>query len=278
MRTSTKIGAALTIASLALALVSAWCMAQRVKDYYLAMPPARWHFEALKDRNISVLGQTLAVRDAELVPGVPAVEIAFGTQSVKLPVHAPVAPNYTDLTVYDDWLAVLGYVQIKEGVVTAAAGEKPRYVIVNRREPTGFSPDTWGAVRIKDWTFDFVELNADGTMTRTLWQFPSRDRNTGQLYLPAQRDDPTLAVEMIQERSWQWQAALFAIPKSQISRYRYLTDAVAGSAGAAGMGWTLPVAGFAIMGAMVGGMMWMAGSVGKRGEKRTRVGVKIAGA
>src|SRR5690606_11768432 len=50
----------------------------------------------------------------------------------------------------------------------------------------------------------------------------------------------------LEERSWQYQAALHVIPKLNVPKYRFKDTAMKA------MGWTLPVAGFAGLGVMIG--------------------------
>ena len=117
-----------------------------------------------------------------------------------------------------------------------------------------------GSINRKQWTFEIVEFTNDGDILpiRTV-QFQSTDRRTGELYLPASRDNPASTIEPIAERSWEFQAVLYAIPKLQIANYRYKTDAVSGSRNAPGMGWTLPAAAYSMIVAIVGAIMLAVG-------------------
>lgn len=241
---------------------SVWAMAQRVRSFNAAELPVLWHIETRDAREFTfqALGnRTLSLTDDFLPSGRPAVRIRFGDAEKLIAVHPPAVRDHKDLSVYDEWLSVGVVAPVRGDSITIKPdqGERPRVVIVNR-STAGYDEETWGAVRIRDWLFDVIEATPDGALVARQMQF--RDRR-GRL--PAEVDarrqlaaegkpDPgpqvrLTTVEPIEERSWEWQAALFALPRSQISRYRYRTDAVQGSDDAPGMGWTLPVAGFSTL-------------------------------
>jgi len=259
MQTSTKVGFILTAICGASLLVSAYIMAGRVAAYYRANPASQWHFENQISRAFSAHGREVKVEDLPPDPvrqsaGVAQVRVSYGDQTTVLDVTKPVVPGFRDLTIYSENMAVLMYSPIEAGQLRMDEQgiAQARWVIINRRSAQGYSPETWGSVRVRDWVFDLVDLKPDGSMTTTVMQFPAKDRKTNELFVPALREDPSAKVAMIPERSWQWGAALFAVPKSQVSRYRFRTDAVAGTDGSDGMGWTLPAAAFSSMGLLAG--------------------------
>ncbi len=269
MQSSTKIGLCITLLCGGVLLVSALVMARRVANYYETNPASRWHFEEQINRQFTAYDKAVTIEDIAVDPakaalGVDAqIRVTFGDQSTVLDVHKPVVPTFRDLTVYGEHMAVLLYAPIEAGQLKMDAQglADARWIIINRRSAAGFTPDTWGAVRVRDWVFDLVELRPDGTIARSVMQFPAKDRKTNELFVPAKREDPNSEVVMIPERSWQWGAALFAVPKSQVSRYRFRTDAVAGTDGSDGMGWTLPAAAFSCMGLLIGVGLMMSSSV-----------------
>ncbi len=268
MQTSTKIGLALTVVCSVALLFSVYVMAGRVAAYYRANPASQWHFENQINRSFTAYGRTVKVEDLPPDPvreaaGVGQVRVTYGEQTLRLNVNKPVVPSFDDLTVYAENLAVLMYSPIEAGQLRMdeAGVAQARWVIINRRSAPGYSPETWGSVRVRDWLFDVIELQPDGTINTTVMQFPAKDRRTNELFVPALREDPNANVSMIPERSWQWGAALWAVPKSQISRYRFRTDAVAGTDGSNGMGWTLPAAAFSTMGLFAGVGLLMASRV-----------------
>jgi len=208
-----------------------------------------------------------------------------------------------DLAVYDEWLAFLAFEPFKssaavqtsqaDGVqagsdmagtnqpgigqtgtgqtgtgraTSSQAASDLRFVLVKRNASPGNDDGMGGTVDRKHWTFDVIEFLPSGGISpmRTL-QFQAADYRTGELYLPARRKDPGTRVEPIADRSWEFQAVLYAIPKLQIANYRYRTDAVAGTDQVSGMGMTLPGAGFSVMGIVLGVIMTAIGR-GKRAE------------
>jgi hypothetical protein len=277
MQSSTKIGLCIALLCGGVLLFSASVMARRVASYYETNPASQWHFEEQITRQFTAYDKAVTIEDIAVDPakaaaGVDAqVRVTFGEQSTVLDVHKPVVPKFRDLTVYGEHMAILLYAPIEAGQLKMDAQglAGARWIIVNRRSAAGFTPDTWGAVRVRDWVFDLVELQPDGTIARSVMQFPAKDRKTNELFVPAKREDPNSDVVMIPERSWQWGAALFAVPKSQVSRYRFRTDAVAGTDGSDGMGWTLPAAAFSCMGLLIGVGLIMSSSV-KRAPQPTR--------
>lgn len=270
MLTAIKAGLLFTIASAAALGVSLGFMAQRTADYNEKNPPASWHFEQDIRRSFilpeSFGKRNITIADTKLPDGQTALKLTFGERELVITSRPPLVPDQPDLKVYEEWLAVLTFSKIEKGKFTfdARTGEGVRCIIVNRRAADGLSPDTWGSVMAKDWTFDFIELKPDGTIDRRLMQFQARKYGTNTLYLPALKADPTSTVQPILERTWEWQAALHAVPKAQVSRYRFQTDAIGGNATTPGMGWTLPVAGFAVLGLLAGVTLLMSSRVHRR--------------
>ncbi|MBL0869476.1 MAG: hypothetical protein IBJ18_02750 [Phycisphaerales bacterium] len=204
----------------------------------------------------------------------------FPGASVLLRVNPPAVNAFKDLSVYEEWLAPLAFAPLKDGKLDpgASTGKGVRYAVVNRRGAEGYDAQTWGAVRVKDWTFDIIEFNPDGSLSARVVQFPDRrGRLPAEVYA---REDlakqgkpvpelppvgPRLTqVEMLQERSWEWGAALFAVPKSQVSRYRYKVDAVDGTDDTPGMGWTLPAAGVGVLTLTLGVGLMLSSTVRRR--------------
>jgi len=257
MNSTTKIGLALAIFSGCLGAFGAWNMAGRIQSFNAAESiSARWHFERIDARSTTFAGRTLTITDARTPQDTAAMKIVYGDNTFTLDVKEPPAalPN---LSAYTEWLSPLYFAPIKDGEISVdwTSGEGVRLAIVNR-STAGYDDRTWGSVRVKDWIFEVIELKTDGTIDRKRMQF--RDRR-GRL--PALQANPNTDILPIDERTWQWQAALFAVPRLQISRYRYGSDAVRGTVDTPGMRWTLPVTGFSAMGLFIGVVMVMAGSV-----------------
>jgi hypothetical protein len=278
-------GAALLCVSLLLLAVSGWQMAVRVAAFHRQMAgagPTVFDFDRAFARSITFdagpfRGRTLTLTDTWIGDPDdprrrrPGLIIDWDGTRTTIPVIAPLdragrLSNMDGLEIYEESLAVLSFVPIVDGRRLPADADHLRMVVVARR--TDFDPDTWGAVRVRDWVFQFVELRADGT----LWPPPDqpprlmqfRDRRgrlpaeviareelaaagPGTPVPPLPPAGPRLtSVEPIEERTWEWQAALHALPKGQVSRYRFQTTAVSA------MGWTLPTAGLAVLGVLAG--------------------------
>ncbi|MBY0308006.1 MAG: hypothetical protein K2Q09_04615 [Phycisphaerales bacterium] len=279
-----RMGIAVLAASSVGAAVATVLMARRVAAFNAGLPE-QYLFKAESSRNFVAFGHPVTIEDATLAAGDPgaapagaAVKVTYGQSSVTIPVIAPKVKGYKDLTTYEESLRVLSFAPIREGKadIKPFSDENWRAVIIAREQRPGFDQDTWGEVRVKDWTWSLYELKPDGTITgpRTIQYRDRRGRTPAEVYareelkkegrpvppLPTEPPPPwptvqayLTDVEPIDERSWEWQAALFTLPKMQVSRYRYRSDAVEA------MGWSLTLAGFSVLGVVVGCGLVMAG-------------------
>ncbi|MGD9688598.1 MAG: hypothetical protein AB7K52_03455 [Phycisphaerales bacterium] len=259
-RRAITLGIALVSASAALVAISTAFMARRVAAYYEANPPPRHIFHQIKDRRFRIWDRQIELTDARTPEGAPALRVSIDAEPYLLPCHAPKVQNLPDLGGYDDWVAVATFAPLEQGEVQRdpmGPGHELRLVVVSRNAAPGHDDDMGGLVGRKFWTFDFVELRPDQTFTRRVLQFPAYKYTSGKKYLPALEADPQADVEPIAERSWEFQAALLAIPKLHVSNYRYRTT------GVSAMGWTLPGAGFGVMGIIAGIVLWQGGRIGR---------------
>jgi hypothetical protein len=273
-----RVGVGLIVLGAAAAVGGAYAMSQRVEQFNSALP-GLFHFQTEDKRSFVFKSQPVKITDAQVgVPDNatgPGLRLSFGDQQVTFAVHPPVVPDHKDLSVYDEWVRVVAFTPVEGGRIEADkySDQGWRLAVVNRQTAPGYDQETHGSVRVRNWTFELYELAVDDAgkaqpIKRRVVQF--RDRR-GRL--PAEVDarrelakagkpDPgpdvrLTDVEPIEERSWEWQAALFTVPKAHISRYRFRTDAVDGSDDAPGMGWTLPVTGFGVLGALGGALLLM---------------------
>lgn len=282
---STIVVAAVFVGCVAALGVSGSAMARRVAEWNQRNDtpehPGSYHFE----RNVDWRPEIRAARfkdatlefeetfvDAGSAEGGgeavrrPAIVMRWGVSGAEptrreFPVIAAPARGFKDMSSYEESFAVLTFVPVVQGQRLDNEPERVRLVVVSRR--TDYDPATWGAVRVKEWWFEFVELLPGGKLGPVrLMQFPAPRDPQGRA--AALIPDPQTgvvsnpAVETIQERSWEWTAALHAVPKGQISRLRFKATAVSA------MGWTLPTAGFAILGTLVTGAMLVGGRLGRR--------------
>jgi hypothetical protein len=264
MSRTRSIGFSLLGLSIAAFLISGYFMAQRIDAYYQAQPPNQFHFEQSVAKQTPFAGRVITVEETTInddpAKPVPALKLSWGNETRIIRTHKPPVEGFRDLSPYDQWAAVLLFCPLERGELTAdwKTGKGVRAAVVSRRTAEGFDEDSWGAVKVKEFLFDFHELNADGTITSSVMQFPARDRKTGEFFAPAKRADPNSDVQLMQERTWQWQAALFAIPKMQLSRYRFYSNA------SHGFGWTFPAAGLSVLGLMGGIALIKASRLGPR--------------
>ena len=275
MNSSIKLGLALALVSGLLGALGAWTMATRIQSFNRAeAASARWHFERIDARSTTFAGRKLTITDTRSDQDTSAMKIQYGDTIFTLDVKEPPAA-LPDLSAYTEWLSPLFFAPIKDGEISVdwTTGDGVRLAIVNRTT-AGYDERTWGSVRVKDWIFDVIELKTDGTIDRKRMQY--RDRR-GRLPASINEKGETVQTDIIpiEERTWQWQAALFAVPRLQISRYRYGSDAVQGTLNTPGMGWTLPVTGLAAMGLFVGVVMVMAGSVTRKPRPKLGSGVTV---
>lgn len=268
----------LTLSSLG-AVVATYFMAGRVAAFNATLPD-QFLFKAESSRAFGAFGHSVKIEDStttDVATGTQhaALTVQYGDSTVSIPVIAPKVTGFKDLTAYEESVRVLSFAPIKDGKadIKPFSDENWRAVIVVRHTAEGWDEETWGGVRVKDWTFNLYEMLPNGTITgpRQVQFRDRRGRVPAEVYargelkkegkpVPPMTERLT-TIEPIGERTWEWQAALFAMPKAQISRFRYRTDAVdgGGPSGAAGMGWTFPLAGFSIMGVVLGCGLIMAG-------------------
>ncbi len=117
-----------------------------------------------------------------------------------------------------------------------------RFVIVSRHPAAGYDPETWGEVRRNDWTFTLAELMADGTIDLRQFRWPRSEKAEKHMPLPEHLAD----IPPLEQRTFEYQAALNVIPKLQMPKLRFKDTAVNA------MGWTLPVAAFGGLLALLG--------------------------
>lgn len=280
-----KLGLIITATAGVALAISLVLMAQRISAFNERQPSVEWHVQSVQDRAFTFNGRQISITDvapptdasasdmpAALSSNVGKVLVRYGDQSLELSVKAP-AGAFPDLGAYTEWLSLVFFAPIRQGKVDVnwRDGQGIRLALANR-STAGYDSETWGAVRIRDWVFDVVEFLPDGTFATQRMQF--RDRR-GRL--PALVSDPATTILPIAERSWQWQAALFAVPKLQVSRFRYGTAALFGTTDNPGAGWTLGATALSAMATCFGLGLLLASTV-KRAPRRPPADSAIAAA
>lgn len=253
MNPTARAGLFLAILSGITFIASGWFMAVRIGDYYKSEPPPKHLFKRITLRDLTAFGRPVSLTDAADESGHHALRVRYGEVERLVPVHAPPVSGRPLLDAYDEWLSLLAFAPMTDGRADVGPdAPDARLILVWRIAAPGMD-DPMGALKDRNrWTFGLIEFQRDGTLAERLLQFPDK-RGTGKLKFIS--DSVSARVEPIAQRSWEWQAALFVIPRLHISNYRFNTDATTA------MGWTLPVAGFSMLGALVGTMMFAVGIV-----------------
>lgn len=266
-------GIALLLISLVGIGVALPAMLVRSRDYNQALP-TRYHFQRQFARDFTFRGTPVSLKDTTDAEGRAQLTLTYGSSSEQFRVSKPVVSSFKDLSAFEERVTVLAFTPIDKGKVNADPYSDIdwRSIVVSRQTADGWDEETWGEVRVRDWVFAVYELLPDGKISKRLLQFPDRRGR-----LPAEVDARRAAakagttlpdgplspeqvggIEKINERSWEWQACLFAVPKSQLSRYRFQDDAIEA------MGWTLPVMGVSILTAVGAAAMIMASRTRRR--------------
>ncbi|MFN0012687.1 MAG: hypothetical protein ACKVS8_13700 [Phycisphaerales bacterium] len=259
MNATAKAGLLLVIVSGVVFVASVWVMAQRVSGHNLAEPPSTYLFTPVWTRAFTAFGKPVTLTDDTDADGNHVLRVKFGDSERLVRVHRPPAVGRPELDAYQEWLSLLAFAPMTEGRVVVVPGEPDARLVIVWRIAAPGQDDAMGGLKDRNrWTFGLVEFQPDGTLSERLVQFPDK-RGTGKLRFIS--DEISARVEPIAQRSWEWQAALFVIPKLHISNYRYNSDAVES------MGWTLPGAGLSMLGALIGLMVWGVGSVPRVGPR-----------
>lgn len=239
MRRTRIAGWVLAAGSLAVLVASVGAMALRVRDY---AEPARFDFRVIEQRALEFCGRPVRFEDTRGDDGAPALRIVYGERERLLQGLSRPADGIASLGIYGDWVRVLAFSASTNGVPEPGG----RLVVVRRQLPPGYDALTWGTVRRHLWTFEFTELLPDGGFEVSTFRFPSRrdPSDRAKATLPESRE--IMELPAMGERSWQFNAALFVIPRLQMPSYRFREDAFEV------MGWTLPVAAFAVFALLLG--------------------------
>lgn len=253
MNSTARAGLFLALVSGAAFIASGWFMAARISDYYKAQPPPQHLFKPILTRDLTVFGRPATFTDTTDASGSHALRVRYGDLERLITLHAPPVSGRPLLDAYNEWLSLLAFAPLANGRVAVAPDEPDARLVLVWRIAAPGQDDPMGGLKDRNrWTFGLLEFQRDGTLSERLLQFPDK-RGTGKLQFVSEA--VSARVEAIQQRSWEWQAALFVIPRLHISNYRYNTDATSA------MGWTLPATGFSMLGVLVGVMMFGVGIV-----------------
>jgi hypothetical protein len=230
-------------------------MAQRIARYNAAAKIPTFHAEPIAGRTLRVDGFPVAtLTDVEAADGARRgegmIRLEYGGRETLIPVKRPPALNLPTLAGYDEWLkalAIYPVVRNEKGEQSRVAGSE-RFVIVVRRTPEGYDPETWGEVRRIDWVFDYYELTRDGKVERLTRRWPRSYASENRLQREAAGKSEGLtaeqtaasnklaALEPLKQRTFEYYAAMFVIPKLNVPQYKFTDTAFRPEV----LGWTLP--------------------------------------
>ncbi len=247
--------------------LSTWAMSARISEFNKHAGFVRFHAEPVVSRAFRLEGWpegTLTDKLDEL--GRSFLELSYAGTTTLIPVKAPPARDLPNLAAYDEWVKVLAFNEVAAGPdgKSAAVPGTTRLWIVTRNTPSGYDPNAWGSVRKSEWVFNFHELKQDGTvlLEQRRWPRGYRGEKTLQSFAAeaqkavSEKQAPTVeqarAAELarilpLKERSPEYFAALHVIPKINVPQYKFEDTALQFSV----LGWTIPVAGFSMLGAIL---------------------------
>lgn len=224
---------------------SGLALGRRIGEFNRTSNLARFHAQVEEQRELHLEGYPpLRLSDAVDDRGRPAIRLEYGDTTRLIPAKAPPAPNLPTLAGYDEWAKVLAVNQVglDANRHSVAVPGTDRLLIVSRRTPEGFDPDTWGSVRRDEWVFDFYDLRPDGSIVESVRRWPRTDMGEERFsQQAAASDDKGLkalaAIPPLEERSIEYFAAMHVIPKLNVPKHKFSDTALNPRV----LGWTLPV-------------------------------------
>jgi hypothetical protein len=234
-----KLGLLLAAAALVVFVVSVYFMSQRAAAFNRAADHPEYQMLPQTAREFKLYGRDVSIQDAAMETGEAALWVSFGDAELLIPVRPPPVRDAPDLGLYEEWVAVLETWRIRREEARGDPERVPgsgRLIIVNRRTPEGFDPETWGQVRRTDWTFDFYELTPEGDFEHWVKRWPRS--KYGDSVARREPESELAKIEPLEERSYEFLAALHVIPKLALPKHKFKDTAVEA------MGWTLPAAAF----------------------------------
>lgn len=253
-----RIALIVTLVSAAAFLGALYPMVTRIQEFNLHAGLHNFHAEILNTRQYQ-LGSfpEFKLTDVPAEPGTPRAEfeshlrLEYGGEEKLILVKKPPVFNMETLALYDEWVKVLAINEVgrdADGNTQPVPGTE-RLLIVTRRTPDGFDPESWGSVRRDDWVFDFYQLKPDGTVDTTQRRWPRGRR--AEARLEGETDNPLRGIEPLAPRTLEYFAAMHVIPKLNVPRHKFNDTALSPKV----LGWTLPVSMLSVLG-MAGGLVF----------------------
>ena len=204
---SNTVWLAITLVSAIVFGASLYVLFNRIRDYN-AQNLTRYAFAPLYDNSFTFAGRDVTITDVPDDTGntLGSVRIAYGEDSITLPVRIRGVEQVPDLRRHENWMKVMRFIDttgvqphIAEQEVREGKRED-RLTIATRIPPPGADTKTWGEVWRSDWRFELYELLPDGGFEAHKLKFPTSKRKGG----PQEGD--------LAEGTWQYGAALLTMP------------------------------------------------------------------
>ena len=229
---------------------SIWPMAARIQKFNHDAGLTRYHAEVLNDRRTRIgVFPEFSLTDVRGEGPRGEVEsflrLDYAGRETMIPVKKPPAFDVPNLGMYEEWVKVLAVNRVERGKETGASTAVPgteQLLIVARRTPDGYDPESWGSVRRDDWIFDFYRLMPDGQVEIFQRRWPRGRR--AEARLADEAGNPLREIEPLKERTLEYFAAMHVIPKLNVPKHKFDDTALSPRV----LGWTLPVSMLGLLG------------------------------
>lgn len=225
-----------SVAALVCVGLSGTLMARKVAAFNREHPPAVFYFMPVNLTEFTYADRPVTLTD-EGKPAEPDpaamwfLNVRYGSDELKLRATVPGDPRLPGLVPHMDWLRLLRFAEGK-GMSLQALRDKvergevqDRLVLVTRTPEPGADPETFGRSNKRAWLFDFYTFRPEGGFDRQRLRFPHTSTRS--------KPKPS-AIPMLEENTWQYQAAMLVMPPGSITTQKFERDALGA------MGWTLP--------------------------------------
>lgn len=221
-------------------------LTQRIAEFNQHAHLARFHAEPSVARQFKLAAfPEVKLTDAVTEDGRSALRLDYAGKTYTLLVQPPPVRDLPALVAYDEWFKVLAINQVITGPDgrSAPAPGSERLLLVSRRTPEGFSPDSWGTVRRAEWLFDIHDLKPSGEVVSITYRWPRSEQSERGLAKRNQSPDAKpWEIELqklprLDERSIEYFAAMHVIPKLNVPSHKFSDTALSPRV----LGWTLPV-------------------------------------
>lgn len=254
-------GAALAVLSAAVFGAAVWEMSDRLQERREIDPVELHYFITLAADEFEYLGRPVRIKTIAADRG-GEVSVTYGDATSSFPIVGRDVPELGEITRHNDWLRVLLLAgeagnRADQHALMKETAPGSALVLVSRAAAPGLDPDTWGSANYKDWVYQFIIFEPDGTLTRFTrtyrelaadphsWEFAAAMNVTPSLHTPAMRSSSPMAYP----------------------NYGPVRDSINA------MGWTWPAAGVSVLTLLIGLMMFGGSYVKRRPNAEDARGV-----